>query len=195
MIANDKFFALPPVHRSPFTIRKSSDEFPYHLADPGWPEIRKRSGAGEGIKVGVVDTGVDETHPEVQESLVDARDFSGSRSGPVDVDGHGTHVASTIAGKHVGVAPRAKLYIAKALGDNGSGSDRAVANAIFWLIDQGVDIINMSLGSPSPSPASQPDDDVQAGPIGREEMEKTELLRKALPRAGRTFLPRRNPAG
>lgn len=151
MIANDNFFALPPLWRNPFSVRSAADELPYHLADPGYVEIRQRSGAGAGVKVGVVDTGVDEMHAELRDAVADARDFSGSRSGPVDVDGHGTHVSSTILGKHVGIAPLAKLYMAKALGDNGTGSDVAVARAIRWLVECGVDIINMSLGSPSPS--------------------------------------------
>ena len=140
---------LPPVYRNePSDVRIA--EIPYHIADPELPRHWAQTGAGEGITVGIADTGVDATHPELEGKILDGETFVSRREGKGFEDGndHGTHVAGIIAGKHVGVAPKAKLMIAKVLGDNGSGTNDGVARGINWLVDKGVDIINLSLGSP-----------------------------------------------
>lgn len=115
---------------------------------------------GKGVRVGVIDTGVDEVHA-TQGSLARAfkggKDFTGSRRGFWDRHGHGSHVAGTIAGEETakggtGLAPAAELYIAKGLGDDGSGSDEAIAQAALWLrFECKCHIINLSLGGPSRS--------------------------------------------
>ncbi|WP_067923660.1 S8 family peptidase [Alicyclobacillus shizuokensis] len=114
------------------------------------PEVWNKS-IGQGVKVGILDTGVDFTHPDLRDNIAAYMDFTGSPAGPRDVEGHGTHVAGIIAAESnnvglVGVAPGAKLYCAKVLGDNGSGGFDAIIRGIDWLIQQGVDVINMSLG-------------------------------------------------
>ncbi|MBI3463995.1 MAG: S8 family serine peptidase, partial [Planctomycetes bacterium] len=82
---------------------------------------------GQGIKVAVLDTGVDLDHPDLAAAIDEARDFTDSPSGPRDRNGHGTHVAGTIAARRneagvVGVAPECHLLIGKVLGDDGSGA-------------------------------------------------------------------------
>lgn len=109
---------------------------------------------GEGVRVGVVDTGCDLTHPEFAARIVAAQDFSGKGS-PDDGHGHGTHVAGIVAAARdgkgvVGCAPHAELVIAKVLADDGSGDDQQVAAGVRWCIQQGCDIVNMSLGGPTP---------------------------------------------
>lgn len=81
---------------------------------------------GEGVEVAVLDTGVDATHPDLADRVTAQRDFSESATGPSDHFGHGTHVASTIAGTGVasggrlqGVAPEATILSGKVLGDGG----------------------------------------------------------------------------
>ncbi|MFI4876965.1 MAG: S8 family serine peptidase [Blastopirellula sp. JB062] len=148
---NSSDFQTPPVVRHPGVFGASAIAHPYHLSDPGWPDLWDFTGGGEGIKIGVADTGVDPQHPELLDALVDARDFTGSRRSAMDFDGHGTHTSSTIVGRSVGLAPKAKLYHAKVLGDNGRGSDLTVAAGIRWLVDCGCQIISLSLGSPQPS--------------------------------------------
>lgn len=115
------------------------------------------SSKGEGIKVGIADTGIATQHGDLKSQIKKAKDFTRSRTGVEDVAGHGTHVAGTIAATEdgngiIGVAPKASLYIAKVLGDDGSGSAESVAAGVNWLVQQKVDIISMSLGSPYNSP-------------------------------------------
>lgn len=106
---------------------------------------------GAGVKVGIVDTGACLQHPDLKDAIVASKDFTGKGTAE-DGDGHGTHVAGIIgargnsAGATAGVAPECQLYIAKALGDDGSGDFGNIEDAIEWLIAQKVDIINMSLG-------------------------------------------------
>lgn len=108
---------------------------------------------GLGIKVGVVDTGVDSTHEDIVVS--GSWNFSTS-STTEDVYGHGTHVAGTIAAKDntlgvVGVAPDAEIYSFKVLDDYGSGTWGSVAAGVDAAISEGMDVINLSLGGRSNS--------------------------------------------
>ena len=112
---------------------------------------------GEGVRVALLDTGIDESHPDLEDAIDDARDFTRSRGGPADRNGHGTHVAGIVAARQnnrgvVGVAPQSRLLMAKVLGDDGGGSSAAVAAGVDWACDQNADIISMSLGSPEPDP-------------------------------------------
>lgn len=111
---------------------------------------------GEGIKVAVLDTGMAMAHTDLRDAIDDAEDMTNSRSGPADVQGHGTHCAGTIAARQnssgvIGAAPNCRLYVGKVLGDNGSGSDQSVSNGVKWAISKEVDVISMSLGSSHPS--------------------------------------------
>ncbi|MFI8895785.1 S8 family peptidase [Streptomyces paradoxus] len=107
---------------------------------------------GTGVKVAVLDTGVDSSHPDLAQQLVGERDFSGS-DGTGDKFGHGTHVASTVAGtgaksegRFKGVAPGAKILNGKVLDDTGSGSDSGIIAGMEWAVAQDADVVNLSLG-------------------------------------------------
>lgn len=104
---------------------------------------------GAGVTVGVVDTGVDRSHPLLGH-VTDARDFTGSPYGPMDRNGHGTHVSGTIGATNpaIGMAPGCRIVHGKALSDEGSGAGQWIADAIQWCVDQGAEIVSMSLGSP-----------------------------------------------
>lgn len=117
---------------------------------------------GKGTKVAVLDTGIDADHPDVKDRLVGARSFVPGEEVD-DKNGHGTHVASTIAGSgaasegaNKGVAPAADLLVGKVLGDEGSGADSGIIEAMEWAKAEGADIVSMSLGSPVPDDGTDP---------------------------------------
>jgi len=109
---------------------------------------------GYGVKVGVVDTGIDYTHPDLDANCKGGVNTINPRKSYKDDNGHGTHVAGIIAAENneigvVGVAPDAWLYGVKVLDRRGSGFVSDVIEGITWCIDNGMDIINMSLGTNS----------------------------------------------
>ena len=108
---------------------------------------------GEGIRVAVLDTGIDYRHPDLTQNIEKGINFTSfDRYDYMDWVGHGTHVAGLIAGCDnnigvIGVAPRARLVAVKVLGDNGFGSIDAIIKGIEYCISEKVDIISMSLGT------------------------------------------------
>ena len=133
----------------------SSQVYGWELQKFSIPDIWSKT-QGEGVVVAVVDTGCDIYHDDLKTNILVGKNFVNSNSAPLDVVGHGTHVASTIAASDngtgmVGVAPRAKILPVKSLNDDGTGTMRDVADGIRWAADQKVDFITMSLGSPYPS--------------------------------------------
>lgn len=119
----------------------------------GAPAAWKAGYDGKGVRVAVLDSGIDATHPDLKGRITAAKDFSGSGSTD-DGNGHGTHVASTIVGsgaksggKYVGVAPGARLLVGKVLDDGGSGEDSGILAGMQWAVDQKARVVNMSLGA------------------------------------------------
>lgn len=115
----------------------------------GAPQAWAAGYDGTGSRVAVLDTGIDSTHPDLTGKVVDSRNFTGT--GPaIDGAGHGTHVASTIAGhgaKYKGVAPGAELIIGKVLSDSGSGPWSGIIDGMEWAATEAhADVISMSLG-------------------------------------------------
>ncbi|WP_314412392.1 S8 family peptidase [Streptomyces sp. DSM 40484] len=107
---------------------------------------------GKGVKIAVLDTGVDATHPDLKEQVVGEKNFSTSPDA-TDKYGHGTHVASIAAGTgaksagtYKGVAPGAKLLNGKVLDDDGYGEDSGILAGMDWAAEQGADVVNLSLG-------------------------------------------------
>jgi subtilisin family serine protease len=110
------------------------------------------SSQGEGVRVAVIDTGCDLYHEDIKNNLLQGKNFVDPSKDPIDVNGHGTHVSSTIAAENnntgiVGVAPKTKILPIKALNDDGTGDLTDIINAVVWAADQSVDFITMSLGS------------------------------------------------
>lgn len=112
------------------------------------------------IKVAIVDTGIQQDHPDLTGKVVLEKNFSTSPS-VVDANGHGTHVAGAVAAKTnngVGVAGAGfdtSLINAKALADNGSGYYDQIASAIVWSVDNGAMVVNLSLGGTASSTVLQ----------------------------------------
>ncbi len=118
---------------------------------------------GTGVTVAVIDSGVQSTHPDLQGRLIGFRDFVNGLNdmnpsdgiNAYDDNGHGTATAWLVAGSGVasggllkGMAPGADLLIIKVLDDTGSATDSAIATGIEFAVDNGADIISMSIGGP-----------------------------------------------
>ncbi|MFH8619897.1 S8 family serine peptidase [Streptomyces sp. NPDC017979] len=106
---------------------------------------------GQGVKIAVLDTGVDDTHPDLAGRQLAERNFTGAPDA-VDRRGHGTHVASIATGsgaksggKFKGVAPAASYLDGKVLDDNGYGLDSEILAGMEWAVAQGADVVNMSI--------------------------------------------------
>ena len=112
---------------------------------------------GAGVTVAVIDTGVDATHPDLAGQVLPEYDVINKTTVATSTDpnGHGTHVAGTIAadtGNGIGIsgiAPDAKILPVRVLGANGSGYMSDAATGIIYAADHGAGVINMSLGSSS----------------------------------------------
>ena len=142
------------------------------------PEVWEQGYTGEGVVVAVLDTGVDYNHNDLEDNIwtnsgeianngidddgngyIDdfyGWNFDGNNNNTMDVDGHGTHVAGTIAGMNndygvTGIAYDSQIMPVKVLDDNGSGTNTSVANGIYYAVDNGADVINLSLGGDFPS--------------------------------------------
>ena len=131
---------------------------------------------GTGVKIGIIDSGINYNHPDLVPNYVDGYDFYYYDSDPMDVYGHGTHVAATACAADndngkidpklgvVGVAPECALYSLRVLGDSGSGYESDIVYAIQWALGDSIDIywngeyqdsvtgvrldiVNLSLGS------------------------------------------------
>ncbi|WP_328907543.1 S8 family serine peptidase [Streptomyces sp. NBC_00234] len=128
----------------------------------GAPQAWAAGKDGRGVKVAVLDTGVDQTHPDLAGRVAEARNFTETEDA-VDHHGHGTHVASTVAGsgaasegKNKGVAPGAELLVGKVLNDQGSGSDSSVLAGMDWAAHSGAKVVSMSLGTNAASDGTDP---------------------------------------
>lgn len=146
---------FPPLFRLPpdLVIGESSDVLPMS-GEANWgvkafavDRLRELT-RGEGVITGVCDTGVDRSHPDLSNCIA-AKDFTGSPIGAGDRNEHGTHCTGTVGATNpnIGMAPGCKTVHGKCLSDKGSGSGTWIAAAIRWCVDQGAEIISMSLGS------------------------------------------------
>ncbi|MCF2144713.1 MAG: S8 family serine peptidase [Candidatus Heimdallarchaeota archaeon] len=111
--------------------------------------------AGQGVKVAIIDTGIDYTHPDLDGVYAGGYDFVANDNDPKDENGHGTHCAGIVAAEDngegvIGVAPKTSIYAIRALDAYGSGSVSNIVAGIDWCINNNMDIISMSLGSSSP---------------------------------------------
>ncbi|WP_406835618.1 S8 family peptidase [Streptomyces sp. AHU1] len=129
----------------------------------GAPEAWKDGYTGKGVKVAVLDTGIDVNHPDFA-GVIDGTTSFVPGEDVTDVNGHGTHVASTIVGSgaasggdYKGVAPGADLFVGKVLGGaEGYGQDSWVMAGMQWAAESGADVVNMSLGDSYPTDGSDP---------------------------------------
>ncbi len=126
------------------------DSVPLITASEAW----KNGITGKGVTIAIVDTGVDYTHPDLGGCLgegckvIGGYDFVNEDNDPMDDNGHGTHVAAIAAGNGTlkGVAPDAKILAYKVLNAAGSGMESWVIAGIEKAVEDGADVISLSLG-------------------------------------------------
>ncbi|MFJ9036817.1 S8 family serine peptidase [Streptomyces sp. NPDC102406] len=124
------------------------------VAQIGAPEVWKGGNTGTGVDVAVLDTGYDQDHPDLKDTVADSDSFVPGEN-VSDHNGHGTHVASTVAGSGAasggtekGVAPGVNLHVGKVLSDEGYGYDSWILEGMEWAArDVHARVISMSLGS------------------------------------------------
>jgi len=152
-------------------ITTSVESIPYLKID----KLHKEGITGKGVKVAVLDTGIDYNHPDLKDAYKGGYDFVDNDNDPMEATyaewqksnrpeyqsgspyytSHGTHVSGTIAGQNKndsevsveGVAPDADLYVYRVLGPYGSGSSVSVLGGIEKAVEDGMDVMNLSLGA------------------------------------------------
>ncbi|OHR66201.1 hypothetical protein HMPREF3291_12045 [Bacillus sp. HMSC76G11] len=157
-------------------ITTSVESLPFLKVD----KLHDEGITGEGIKVGVLDTGIDYNHPDLKDAYKGGYDFVDNDADPMEATyedwknskqpefqggssyytSHGTHVSGTIAGQNAndsevsvkGVAPDSDLYSYRVLGPYGSGTTETVLAGIDQAVQDGMDVINLSLGAPVNDP-------------------------------------------
>ncbi|MGG0176518.1 S8 family serine peptidase [Gottfriedia acidiceleris] len=168
----------PPVEMKSNSTNESYNsnaKMPNSMPFLGIDKLHDEGYTGKGVKVGIIDTGIDYNHPDLKDAFKGGYDFvdndadpmetsyddwvkagkPGSSGGNTYYTEHGTHVSGTIAarGKNnspnalVGVAPDADLYMYRALGPYGSGTLDAIMAGIDKAVQDGMDVINLSLGT------------------------------------------------
>nr|NIV30226.1 S8 family serine peptidase [Anaerolineae bacterium] len=113
---------------------------------------------GDGIRLAVIDSGINYDHPDLDDNYAGGDDFVQGDGDPMDVYGHGTHVAGTACAEDndngeavgpygvVGVAPACALYALRVLDDDGFGDASDLIGALQWAVDNGIQVANLSLG-------------------------------------------------
>ncbi|NDI34810.1 S8 family peptidase [Chengkuizengella sediminis] len=137
-----------PLYSSIETELKPS--IPWGVQEIKAPQVWKYT-KGDGIKISVIDTGVDFNHPDLKDQLRRGFNFIYPHMPPWDDNGHGTHIAGTIAASNeqkgiVGTAPKAQLHPIKAFDHKGTAYSSDIIQAIEWSIRNQMNIINMSFG-------------------------------------------------
>lgn len=132
------------------------------LSDQQWylntlqmPAVWQANGLGsDTVKVAVLDTGVDYTHPDLKDKVILGPDYIDRDNDPKDMHGHGTHVAGIVAAQLnnqtgiAGLAPNVKIVAVRVLDAKGGGSLFNIAKGIAYAANNGIKVINLSLGSP-----------------------------------------------
>src|SRR3989338_9429207 len=164
-----KLNVLPDLSQAPITSGKvqakrikSTEQVPWGVKSVYNDSLLSKSSGGLNVNVAVLDTGVFKTHPDLKDRIKVCKDFSGTVNvvdGKCDdKNGHGTHVAGIIAADGgsdglgiYGMAPEADIFAYKVCSNNGTCWADDIAVALRMAVDDGANIVNMSLGSDNPS--------------------------------------------
>lgn len=164
---------LPSVKPDPKFAEKFTDALK-KIEVPGARSVAAQNQTGldgSGVRVGIIDSGVDGEHPDLKGKVIAFKDFLDKKSTTYDDAGHGTHVAGTIAGGSssgtaIGVAPSARLIVGRAFGKGGRGTLAGILAAMQWIVDpdnnpntdDGPKVINNSWGGGGADASVDPKD-------------------------------------
>jgi subtilisin family serine protease len=142
-IIEELIIATPKFFRSAANAGQK-DSLPLGIHLTGGGKLRAEGKTGQGVRVAVIDSGVDASHPEFNGAIKQQKWFRGGT--PLSEDDHGTHVAGTI---HM-MAPDAEIYDYRVFGARGVRISQAISTSIIEAVSDGCQVINMSLGGPYP---------------------------------------------
>ncbi|PEJ52241.1 hypothetical protein CN692_22060 [Bacillus sp. AFS002410] len=173
--SNETFSIEPPTAEENNTIKADEAKVGNYTPYDGLDRLHAEGFTGKGIKVGILDTGIDYHHPDLKDAFKGGYDFVDNDNDPMETTyadwkksgkpeisnsapyytEHGTHVAGIIGGrgkadneyKMVGAAPEADIYSYRVLGPYGSGTTDAIIAGLDRAVSDGMDVINMSLGN------------------------------------------------
>ena len=135
-------------------VHALSEEIPWGVDHIEADLVQYSGNEGTGVKIAIIDTGIDYTHPDLRPNYMGGYDFVNNDADPRDDNGHGTHCAGIAAAASndlgiVGVAPAADLFAVKVLNRLGNGYVSTIISGINWCVDNNIQIASMSLGGPS----------------------------------------------
>src|SRR3989338_2380272 len=158
--------AINGLLRNPNVAAVEMDDFVYPadveldnswgVAKIGAGTVHANGNSGTGGRIGIIDSGINYNHPDLVGVYAGGHDFvqedDSTGDGPMDVYGHGTHVAGTACATDngigvVGVAPDCDLYALRVLNDDGVGSWSRTIAAMEWAVAHGIQVVNLSLGN------------------------------------------------
>ena len=137
---------------------KNVEEITYNVSKVNADDVWNLGFTGEGVIVAVLDVGINYNHSDLADHMWESAeypnhgyDFHNDDNDPMDGHGHGTHCAGTVAGdgtagSQTGMAPDATLMACKVLGDDGSGEESNVWAAVEFAVEQGANVLSLSLG-------------------------------------------------
>lgn len=136
-------------------IKMLADSIDWGIARIGADKVWDK-GTGSGVKIGIIDTGIQKDHPDLASNMITGYDFVNNDNDANDDNGHGTHVAGIAAASSnslgvVGVSHSSQLMPIKVLNSQGYGYLSDVAKGVYFAADNGARVINLSLGSTSDS--------------------------------------------
>lgn len=143
------FKGLLGAHKSDKALEAEAETIPWSIS---MISADKVPSTGKGVKVAILDTGIDSSHPDLRGAVKGGYNAVGNSRSVRDRNGHGTHVAGIIASRKNrlgirGIAPEVDLYAVKVLDDRGSGKVSDLIEGIEWAVQNKMDVINMSVGT------------------------------------------------
>jgi len=133
-------------------VQAIADTMPWGVDRIDADVVQAGGNTGTGVKIAIIDTGIDYTHPDLNDNYKGGYDFVNNDADPKDDNGHGTHCAGIAAAESngvgvIGVAPQAYLYAVKVLNSRGSGTLSGIILGIEWSVNNNMQVASMSLGT------------------------------------------------